>query len=238
MHHGVLLNILQEVQELKRAKQTSLVVFDLDSTLFDLTLRTRRIVEQFGVSSMNRSLFPDECEALKNFANQTTDWDLIPPLKRIGLGTDTPFFLALSAYWTTQFFSNDFLHYDSPLPGASEFVGQINRAGADIMYLSGRHLPKMSEGTLQSLLQHDFPVATANTTTVLKPSADLDDAQFKLARLREVVGSYEKIWFFENEPQILNLISRQIPEIRLVFVDTTHSGKEPLQVKVDRIQRY
>ena len=41
-----------------------------------------------------------------------------------------------------------------------------------------------------------------------------------------------KIYFFENEPVNVNLIGKALPEVRLFFLDTTHSRREEVLVPV------
>ena len=106
------------------------------------------------------------------------------------------------------------------------------------MYLTGRDVPRMSEGTERSLKNHAFPLDGQVSRMVLKPQANLDDAEFKLEVIRDCESRYDRIWLFENEPVNLNLIARECPQVGLVFIDTTHSGREELQPVLDRIAHF
>jgi hypothetical protein len=60
---------------------------------------------------------------------------------------------------------------------------------------------------------------------MMKPSDHDSDENFKEMRLREMTSRYEKIWFFENEPVIIHQVRKALPDVRIVFIDSTHSGK-------------
>ena len=77
-----------------------------------------------------------------------------------------------------------------------------------------------------------------NIQLVLKPDANLDDAEFKRDILRDIEPHFGKIWLFENEPVNLNLIARDCPKIGLVFIISTHSGRESLEPAIARIPHF
>jgi hypothetical protein len=234
----ILTRILREAWEFKQASRPFLAVFDLDSTLFDLSLRVASIVDSFAADPVHRASFPNECESLKRIEIRNRDWGIEEPLKRAGLAIDGAFFKSLHRYWAECFFSNDFLLHDEPIAGSVEFVQELHLTGAEIMYLTGRDVARMGRGTESSLRSHRFPMDAANVHVVLKPSVHLDDAQFKLEILQDAKEKYERIWLFENEPVNLNLIAMNCPEIGLVFIDSTHSGREELQPVLDTIQHW
>lgn len=234
----VLTRILEEAWQFSQAGRPFLAVFDLDSTLFDLTLRVAAIVDEFAEDPLERARFPNECEKLKLVEILTSDWGLEGPLGRVGLPTDGAFFKALNDYWYECFFSNEYLAHDEPLPGAVEYVQELHLAGAHLMYLSGRDIPRMAPGTEASLRAHRFPLAPETAEIVLKPRADMDDAFFKLGVLQEIEHRYERIWLFENEPVNINLIGRECPEIGMVFIESTHSGREQLNRTLHSIRHF
>lgn len=234
----VLTRILREAWDYQSSGHKFLAVFDLDSTLFDLTLRVAAILDDFTLEPANLSRFPTECDLLKKVQIRPTDWGLEEPLKRVGLTTRSFFFHALYDHWAKGFFSGDYLDRDEPLPGAVTYVEELHQAGAQIMYLTGRDVPRMQDGTAESLRSHGFPMDHDCVELVLKPQAHLDDAHFKLEVLKKAEAHYDRIWLFENEPVNLNLIGKECPEIGLVFIDTVHSGREDLKGVLDTITHF
>jgi hypothetical protein len=206
----------------------SLAVFDLDSTLFDVSPRTQAILEAFLNEISGLSEFQREYEFLKNVKIQTGDWGLRHPLERAGFSSTDEFHKRLRDYWRRYFFSSDFLHFDRPYGGAIEFVIQLKSAGVEIMYLTGRDAKNMRPGTLKSFVQHGLPLVS-DEHLIMKPvKGSFEDEDFKDIRLRELLSLYPsaKVWFFENEPVILNKIIKSKLPIRLIWTDTTHSQRE------------
>lgn len=234
----ILHRILREAWEYARENRPFLAVFDLDSTLFDLTLRVAAIIDDFRHAPANLARFPDACRLLEKVEIRQTDWGLEAPLGRAGIDCNGVFFQELHAHWAQGFFSSNFLKHDEPLPGSVTYVQELHQAGAEIMYLTGRDVPRMYKGTAESLSSRGFPLELPGIELVLKPDARLDDAQFKLDVLRSAEERYERIWLFENEPVNLNLIARECPEIGLVFIDSTHSGREELAPVLDTIVHF
>jgi hypothetical protein len=237
---NVLNRILTEAIQAKAKHEPFLAVFDLDSTLFDLTTRMCRIVDAFAEEPKHRHRYPKECEALRNLPIQPTDWGLGEPLSRVGMTNEThhEFYRDLHQFWATCFFSDSFLHHDEPHPGAVGYVQKLHSVGAEIMYLTGRDVPRMLDGTKTSLREHGFPLDEAGIELRLKPVADWDDAEFKVDVLRECAHRFSKIYFFENEPVNLNLVAEKLPEIALVYIDSCHSGREQITSTLDTIQHF
>jgi phosphoglycolate phosphatase-like HAD superfamily hydrolase len=210
---------------------SNLVVFDLDSTLFDLTQRVTAILERFAADPAVRARFPEDCERMRAIKINRSDWGLIEPLERIGITkTNSPDFVrAVQAAWVEGFFSNDFLDRDFPLPGAVAFVEACLERDADVMYLTGRDVARMGEGTEKSLRQWGFPLDHERVTLTLKPTKELDDAEFKADVIEALRHRYEHIWLFENEPVNINIVLRRTPHVKIVYVETCHSGLDTVK---------
>jgi hypothetical protein len=236
----ILERILREAHSAVHSGERFLAAFDLDSTLFDLTLRISGIIDEFLADSENRRLFAAECEALKKMEILRTDWGVDQAMARVGITQQShpKFVRAVLDFWSYHFFSDQFLHRDEPLPGAVDFVQELHRSGAHIMYLTGRDVPRMLKGTNESLKTWNFPLDHHSARLVLKPSAALDDASFKVAILKEAERNYDHMWLFENEPVNINLVARHCPSIGLVFIDTTHSGVETVSPNLARLPHF
>ncbi len=237
---SILIQILKEARDLQAEGRRMLTVFDLDSTLFDLTLRISIILDSFAKNPEMLERYPSEIAQMKNTQVLPTDWDIQESLDRVGLMRDeyASFSEAIHQHWAHYFFSDSHLEHDVPLPGAVRFVLTLRGFGADVMYLTAREEERMINGTRLSLAQHGFPVSDTNSRLVLKPRTAKDDAQFKVDVLKKEVDAYARIWFFENEPVNLNLTAKQLPQVGLVFLDTTHSRKEEVDETLARIPHF
>jgi hypothetical protein len=240
MSQNVLNRILSEATDAKTSRTPFLAVFDLDSTLFDLTIRMCRIVDAFADEPKNQHRFSKECAAIRNLPILASDWGLGEPLARIGLTRESnqEFYRELHEHWAACFFSDSFLHHDEPLPGAVSYVKKLRAVGAEIMYLTGRDVPRMLEGTKKSLRERGFPLDEAGIELRLKPVAEWDDAEFKVDVLRESAHRFGRIFLFENEPVNLNLVAEKLPDIELVYIDSCHSGREQVSTTLDSIKHF
>jgi hypothetical protein len=218
---------LTEAREIQKRHGQSLAVFDLDSTLFDVSPRLLRILRDFAELESTRANFPEAAKIMKNIEMKRSDWGIKQALIRAGLDHQHPdFHLHLKNHWETSFFSNHYLQYDLPYEGAVEFVNQLQQAGSSIVYLTGRDVTRMGTGSGEILKKWGFPLENSLSQLVLKPKKGMDDARFKSDWFLSIPkSSYGKIWFFENEPVNIHLVRKEHPEVDIVFFESTHSGK-------------
>lgn len=233
--------ILRKIySEVRTLGERSLLVFDLDSTLFDVSPRLEKILLDFSDVDEHQRLYPEACKILKNVKTLRSDWGIKNALIRAGLDDHHPSFQeSLRDFWNLRFFSNEYLHYDQPYEGAVDFVQKCHSAGSHIAYLTGRDQHRMGRGSEDVLLKWDFPLNGHTANLVLKPQAGLDDAEFKTDWFRSVpYKAYEKIWFFENEPVNVNMVAQHLSHIELVFFHSTHSGQQEAPEEIPRIIHY
>ncbi len=240
----VLRKILLQIRELHRKNTRSLVVYDLDSTLYDVSPRLERILFEFAQIPDFQKQFPEQVALFKNIQTLRHDWGISNALQRAGLdGHHLEFQKAVHQFWHQHFFSNNYLKYDLPYEGAVDFVKATHRAGAEIVYLTGRDSHRMLEGTMKSLQSCDFPLSVERKAQlVLKPEKGMNDAQFKKDWFKHYLEEHQiqssHVWFFENEPQNLDLVQRAFPEMNLVFLNTTHAGVLNAPVDLPKIMDY
>lgn len=212
-------------------------VFDLDSTLFNVSPRTEQILKEFAVEN-NR---PDFSKINVN----PKDWGLKEILIRAGFDMSGQHIeniknhQNLVQYWTDKFFSNFYLHYDTPYLGAVNFVQTLFEKNIEIHYLTGRDTPRMGQGTREVLLKWGFPLAS-DQHLHLKPHRELDDHEFKLNWVIHFKKQKKDaaIYFFENEPVNINAIGKNVPDLKIVYLNTTHSRKENVNVPVIEIEDF
>lgn len=204
-----------------------LVVFDLDSTVFDVSPRTEHILKEFANNEEFQKKYPRQTSALRHVKVESTDWGIKQALSRLKLEGTIDFFEELREFWVQHFFSNDFLHLDRPYEGVVDYIKHLEDLGARIMYLTGRDTHRMGDGSLKVLQEHGLPVDENHHKLILKPQKGMSDSKFKRDVFLDLVKEHTEIWFFENEPVNLNLIEKELPDIKLVFIDSVHSNREP-----------
>lgn len=200
----------------------NLCVFDLDSTLFNVSPRTQKILHEFA------DLYHQD---LKTIEIEASDWGLKEPLIRHGYSLEqhTEIHQNLRDFWVERFFSNDYIHYDVPYAGAVSFVQKLSTDFKNkIFYLTGRDVHRMEKGTYEVLNKWGFPTPTHSVQ--LKPHRSMEDHLFKRDWILELQNknSESTIYLFENEPVNINFIARTTKNIKIVYLDTTHSRKEQI----------
>ncbi len=220
----ILNEILDEVT-LKSNKGLKVrAVFDLDSTLFDVSYRIAEILKEFANHPTYSVSHPEESAVLASLRPHPTDYGVRRTLERIGFPwRDMDFIKSMVEFWKLKFFSNEYIRYDQPYPGAVEFVNALKIRGAEIYYLTGRDIPRMKDGTLDSLRKFGFPISDNHQNLFLKPHSGIGDVEFKKSHFQKMLNE-EDVLFFENEPANILTVSENFPHVKIVFVDTVHSG--------------
>lgn len=218
----ILQSVLEETKNRINRGLPQNIVFDLDSTLFDVTRRSQTILEEFIESEHLDDSNPLK-QQLRLVKMELRDHGLEPAMKRSGIVmVDESLRKKLIEFWRARFFSDKYLELDVPFEGASEYVNRLYDLGAFIYYLTGRDWIRMGEGTPRELLRWNFPLDKERVKLIMKPQKGQEDAEFKLLELQKLEAVH---WFFENEPKIIHRVEASLPNLRIVFFDSSHSGK-------------
>lgn len=218
--------ILDRIHTKTKRQASSVVIFDLDGTLFDNRPRTVYIFKQIADQFYDQ--LPQLVKAMDAGAIDNLDNILYGPaatLKRLGV-TDEEEIALVTEEWSKRFFTDEYQKFDVPMPGAKKFVTDVHEAGATVIYLTGRDV-NMLVGLTQSLRMCGFPVGVVGTMTMTKKDFNQDDGLFKdevaayLDRLGEVVG------IFENEPANSNLLQKNFPGATSMFILSQHRPDAP-----------
>lgn len=221
--------IFNKIKYLALEQQTHpLVVFDLDSTLFDVSPRLEKVLIDIASEPVIQENFPNVIPHFKNIKTERRDWGFVDVLKRAGVDHNhEDLFHTVKGLWTQKFFSNEYIHYDVPYQGSIEFVQKINALHIPIAYLTGRDYRRMETGSREVLQKWKFPLNDQNSQLIMKPHQGIDDALFKRDWVQDIKNKTGKsLFLFENEPVNINIIARTFPDVELVFIDSTHSRKE------------
>ncbi|MBN4077365.1 hypothetical protein JYT19_00470 [Sulfobacillus acidophilus] len=202
--------------------QRPVVVFDLDSTIFDNSPRMVHIFREFakenlhldlenGFKKLNNRKFPYGVEEILAFLGVKKNDDILRGKK----------------FWKERFFTNEYQKHDKPALGSVEFINEIFDLGATVVYLTGRDVPQMLLGCTASLLNNGFPVGKPRTVTLLKPYFELADEIFKEQALDFVANLGNVVATFDNEPANCNLFYHKWPDAKHFWLDTNHSNNAP-----------
>lgn len=231
----VLGGVLERVREAVRARikhggKPVKVVFDLDSTIFDVKPRTLRILKEFALTAQAREI----SQPLVDWSLGLVSHKLLYTLEESARANGVPeseetvrtFLKTAFRYWLDRFFTHQYVTTDHPAPGAVDFVNRVVDAGAVAVYLTGRDWPGMGRGTRTMLENCGFPVDPRCTELIMKPNAGLDDSEFKDEALRILRQEGEAVALFDNEPANFHVFEKNFPEAWLVFYHSNCSTKE------------
>lgn len=244
----VLDSIVEQVRSETRARirgggKPVKVIFDLDSTIFDVKPRSLRILKEFAQTARAREI-----------SGEIADWSLkLPGFKLLytmeesaranqipgGEAKAKEYLREAFKYWMARFFTHHYVTMDHPAPGAVDYVNRVVDAGGIAVYLTGRDWPGMGRGTVAMLEHWGFPVQASVSEMILKPNAGLDDAEFKDEALRELRITGNAVALFDNEPANFHVFEKNFPEAWLVFYHSNCSSKEARTVnKIYRIDNF
>lgn len=203
------------------------VVFDLDSTVFDNRPRQARIIREYGATVGLPAL--TKCHAL-----HLTDggWDLAAPFRAFDLSAEyEAHALALKRFWATRFFSSEYCIDDIEVVGAPRYLSLLARTGARIVYVTGRH-EAMREGSVRCFAKCGLPCPTTDgaVTLLMKAALSDEDDSYKRGAHTRLRAMGEVIAAFDNEPTHVNDYATAFPEALAVHLATDHSGR-PVQLE-------
>lgn len=216
-----LAGVLERVEYAVRWGLLPMVVFDLDSTLFDTAKRNLRIMREFA--EQRGDDFPGMAEHVATIELGEVGWNVLDPLRARGFEPEG-LSRAFAPFWTQRFFTNAYVTEDQPSPGAVDYVNLAHAKGALIYYLTGRHVGGMEIGTVEALRNAGFPYFRGRAVLHLKPSFEMDDLSYKGEAIADI-RSYNSpvLATFENEPGNANLFLREFPEGVHFLLQTYHS---------------
>lgn len=233
--------IYNKIEHLALVKKSNpLIIFDLDSTLFDVAPRLEKVLTDIALEPVMMEKFPSVVPHFKNIRTERRDWGFVEVLHRAGVEHDNlDLFKTVRQLWIEKFFSNEYIHYDVPYQGSVDFVRKIEKLNIPIVYLTGRDIKRMERGSREVLLKWDFPLDDKMSRLVLKPEPSMDDALFKRDWIHDHMINFQSpVFLFENEPVNINLIAKELPQVELVFFDSTHSRKETPPEEVFTLVHY
>lgn len=228
--------ILKACEKTVSEKELPVVVFDLDSTLYNNAPRNRAIIEEFAATVTEK--YPEFCAAVKTIKDENLAYSLDDTLKNIGI-TDDKVLKDLKKVWYDKFFTDKYVVLDKPYEGAVDYVVKIHKAGAKIVYLTGRDTPDMEKGTLQSLKSDGFPIGDTNSVLLTKPEKKIKDDEYKRTAAADILKMGKVVASFDNEPKNVNLFKEVFPGAIVIFLETNHSPKAvPVNVSIPWIKSW
>jgi hypothetical protein len=228
--HKVLARILERCAPADG--QRPVIVFDLDGTLMDNRPRTALILRELGDAWA--PTYPALTAKLRAVTSADLAYLIGDSLVKLNIAErDTAMYGEAEGFWKARFFTDEYLKHDIALAGAAKFAHTCYERGANLVYFTGRDLPKMSLGSFQSLRDLGFPIGVPGTELVLKPDFDTPDELYKRTWGPRLGRAGKVVAVFDNEPANCNNLLHIYEGCDSVFIDTQHyPGAPALDPKV------
>jgi predicted secreted acid phosphatase len=224
------LNRLIERTQALAATGQPVILFDLDDTLINTRERTVRILLDFVSQPQVHANFLDASTKISGLQFEQVQYQLTDTMANLGI-KDAAFIKLANDFWLAHFFSNEYSAEDLPTKGAAKYLHLLARAGAKIVYLTGRDVGRMGVGTRENLIRNRFPMNPDQAVLILKQDKNEDDLKFKESQYDAVAAmGKEVIGVFENEPANINSMAKNFPTAQAIFLDTIHSPNPAVPV--------
>ncbi len=207
-------------------------IFDLDSTLFCTGSRNKFIYSEFlrqrPQAPMHWLLALGQFDPFQNqySIRQTFEAIFEKYDSRLARAWSYELWKEFEPFWFEHFFSGRYLHCDTPYPGAVEFVHQVLKSGAEVIYLTGRDRPRNWGGTQNALRSSGFPMSE-NTMLLLKPDQEMTDLEYKDWACAHLKAAKNVAYLIENEPENLSMFLKHFISKQIVFFHSITSERVP-----------
>lgn len=233
---AVLSKVMEDVKMAFSKQERPMVVFGLDGTIFDTRPRTLQILKEYGDQEL-KTARPEAAGRLSGLQVSGVQYMLTDTLGHLGIAEEAVVNNA-AVFWSQRFFADEYLRYDTPVPGAVNFVRSLYTAGARIVYLTGRDAPRQLIGTVRSLRDYGFPIGIQGTELMMKPTMQTADAIFKQQATNYLRHYGKVIAAFDTESANANVFRRAFPEAAVVLVSAPHTPNMPaLIANIDTLDR-
>jgi hypothetical protein len=198
---------LAELATLARLGVPTVVVFDLDNTVFDTRHRTLQAGRAY-----------DAHHGTSFFSEATVDAIAVDGRRTAAaLGLPAPHDGAFAAFWDAFFWTPDHLMHDEPIDDIVALVQAAQASSSRVMFLTGR-IQSFHEASLAQLRRIGLDVDA--TDVVCKPDLSVRTGPFKSAWLEDVVTRGVEVGFFVTEGvSDLRHVEARLPSLPLLRLD-------------------
>lgn len=212
----------QVLERATKAGPNGIVVFDLDSTVFDNRPRQARIVREFGKQKKIAAL--ERCHP-QHFVS---GWELEAAMVACGVpaAEARDLFKELKAFWAERFFTSEYCRDDIEIVGSPRYLHAVTRTKARVFYVTGRH-EEMRAGTVACLARCEMPLPSADgaVSLLMKPTLRESDDLYKRAAHQLLSELGTVLAAFDNEPTHVNDYATRFESALAVHLATDHSGR-------------
>jgi hypothetical protein len=216
----------RRIEDTLAAGEKPVIIFDIDDTIIDCRHRKHRVMHDFIKQAHVRESFALECQIVEKMSWESVQYRVLDTLAQEGVQNQL-FGEQLFQYWRQHYFTYPYLIDDKPFPGALEFVNHCHDLGATTVYLTGRDIPGMGQGTFEAMRNLGFPSDDERVHFILKEDPAINDLEFKILALDKIAPLGRVIAAFENELPNLHAMAERFPEAAMYWRKTLYLPNPP-----------
>lgn len=221
----LLTQVIEAVRQSYNKGERPMVVFDLEGTLFDNRTRILQILREYGEKEL-KTVRPQFAQILASLTAAQVQYQLNDTLKAVNITEDAVVNNA-AVFWSERFFTDEYLRYDTPVPGAVKFVRDLYSSGARIVYITGRDAQRQLLGTVKQLRDSGFPIGIQGSELIMRPVPQTQDAVFKQQVTNYLRQFGKVVAAFDTEPANANVYRRAFPDAVCVVHSSPRSPNPP-----------
>lgn len=217
--------ILEQIKNEVAQKKAGLIIMDLDETVIDTHGRKyhsyleahRKLCGAPATTLMNP--VSTDCEkslgiSQIDFYRSHNGYSSAELMKRLQI-QDQNFMNEFDKIMVPLYLSGKWMDIDTSLPGASTYVRELKRSGAEVFFISSRYIDTQGEATFAQLERLGFIEKDDRTHVILRKRGE-DSLAFKTAAVKQVAQQSQEtgipvVALFENEPENLNAWKKAFP---------------------------
>lgn len=198
-----MVDLISRVDQSLKENNPLIFVFDIDSTIFNVSPRNQAILEDLlKIGSFRPLISKQTFEKAKAINLTWKDWGLEPLYNEISQLPENVRIYA-KEFWKKHFFAGHYLPYDEPYAGVLSFMHQLHRLGFKVKYLTGRDDKRMRASTLAQLKYWKLPLES-DKDLITKPHKGMADGPYKQSELLKIYKEHQQTMIFiDNEPSVL-----------------------------------
>lgn len=193
----------------KHKKQDFLLLFDLDDTIFDTSIRRFYAYDRFLRIQFNLPKLA--------FSQLRFSYDFTPFIQHSSLYNDQH--SIIHRCWNKFFTSNNLLFLDTPYLKMLYFFNAISCYKVAVIFLTARPEVTMKTATLNCLKKYGFVTSKfLPDSLVMKTSESLIDSTFKKLELKRILNlySHQKIIIIDNDSKNCSDFNKILPHDSIV----------------------
>jgi len=223
------------------------VIFDLDYTVYDNDPRMLQVLKEWAARPEATGRFPVESRMIGALPPDKIRYFARDSVREAGLDdTQTAAVMTdLLPFSRSRFLDNDHTLIDPLIPGVRDLIQALVRAGAKVVFLTGRTEAEQGAATRAALARDGMAEDGEHYFLYMKPSgtksdgSPFTDEEFKRGRAGDIDKLGDVVATLDNEPVNVVTYTAMYPRAMNIFVNTRWSNKVTLPGSgVYRIDHY